>query len=166
MMRRSAPAPALALALACLPPAEALADPMALAMEAAAADCAAEGGRLEVAEGAAQLLDLTGDGSADDALVWEYGAFCAPDLGFRGGSGGAMLHLAVGDVVQSLPAGAWTLTDAAFTFDGETGPPVRILLIAQHGSQCGGAGASACIEAVTWDAGERRFMTVAPAGAE
>lgn len=162
MMLRSA----LALLVLSAATSPAAADPMALAMQAAAAGCLAEGGaRLDLDEGAAQLLDLTGDGTADDALVWEYGAFCAPDRGFRGGSGGAMLHLAVGSHVQSFPAGAWTLTDAAFTRDGETGPPLRILLIAQHGSQCDGAGAAPCVEAVVWDAGDGRFRSVAPAAA-
>ncbi len=151
----------LALLLLAAP---AAADPMALAMEAAGAACAAEGGTLQVAEGGAQWVDLTGDGVADDALVWEYGAFCAPHFGYRGGSGGAMLHLAVGDVVQSVPAGAWLLQDATFTADGEEMPPVRLLLIAQHGTLCDAFGASPCVEALVWDEGARRFNSVADLG--
>ncbi|MFN4160186.1 MAG: hypothetical protein ACK4GO_17595 [Gemmobacter sp.] len=141
------------------------AEPMARATEAAEAACRAEGGTLELAEGAAVAVDLTGDGSADDALVWEYGAFCAPDLGFRGGSGGGMLHVAVGDAVGSFMAEAWTLIDVPFTYEddegGEMPPPVRVLMLARHGSACDGFGASPCVEAVVWDAGERLFRTVA-----
>jgi hypothetical protein len=136
------------------------ADPMTVAIAAAQADCKAEGGTLELAEGAAVLADLTGDGSADDAAVWEYGGFCGPDLGFRGGSGGAMLHLAVGDVVTSIHAGSWTLQDVAFAVDGEVNPPVRMVLIARHGSYCDSFGASPCVEALVWNADERRFLTV------
>lgn len=139
------------------------ANPMAAATAAAGAACAEEGGMMELAEGAAQWLDLTGDGVADDALVWEYGAFCAPDLGFRGGSGGAMLHLAVGDHVQSVPAAAWTVQDVTFTAEGEVLPPLRLLLLAQHGSACDGFGAANCVEALVWDGREGRFMSVAPA---
>lgn len=138
----------------------AMADPMAAATLAAQADCKAEGGILELAEGAAVLADLTGDGSADDAVVWEYGGFCGPDLGFRGGSGGAMLHLAVGDVVTSVHAGSWTVQDVAFAVDGEVNPPVRMVLIARHGSYCDAFGAAPCVEAMVWSADERRFLTV------
>jgi hypothetical protein len=139
---------------------QAQADPMALATAAAQAECQAEGGKMELAEGAAVLADLTGDGSADDAAVWEYGGFCGPDLGFRGGSGGAMLHLAVGDVVTSIHAGSWTVQDVAFAVDGEMNPPVRMVLIARHGSYCDSFGASPCVEALVWNANERRFLTV------
>ncbi|QYK41393.1 MAG: hypothetical protein KF887_18835 [Paracoccaceae bacterium] len=139
----------------------AAADAMSLATAAAMADCASEGGVLELDEGAAQMVDLTGDGSADDALVWEYGGFCGPDLGFRGGSGGAPLHVAVGDRVGTFMAGSWTLADVVFASDGETRPPLRVLMLARHGSACDGAGASPCVEAVVWDAGDRLFRTVA-----
>lgn len=139
---------------------QAQADPMTIATAAAQADCQADGGTLELAEGAAVLADLTGDGSADDAAVWEYGGFCGPDLGFRGGSGGATLHLAVGDVVTSIHAGSWTLQDVAFQVDGEVNPPVRMVLIARHGSYCDSFGASPCVEALVWSADERRFLTV------
>jgi hypothetical protein len=156
-MMRAALIACLAAPVSAMP---AMADPMAVATAAAGADCRAEGGTLELAEGAAVLADLTGDGSADDAAVWEYGGFCGPDLGFRGGSGGAMLHLAVGDVVTSVHAGSWTLQDVAFQVDGEMNPPVRMVLIARHGSYCDSFGASPCVEALVWSADERRFLTV------
>lgn len=143
-------------------PLPALADPLALATAAALATCADEGGTMDLAEDAAQRLDLTGDGTADDALVWELGGFCGPDLGYTGGSGGAMLHVAVGDRVQSFMAGSWALQDVVFPVEGEMMPPVRVLLLARHGSACDAFGAALCVEAVTWEAEEGRFLTVAP----
>lgn len=148
------------LAALLLLPLPALADPLALATTAAEAFCTSQGGRMEFAEGAVQRVDLTGDGTADDALVWEYGGFCGPDFGFQGGSGGAMLHVAVGDRVQSFMAGSWVLQDVAFPVEGELMPPVRVLLLARHGSACDSFGAASCVEAVTWEPSEGRFMTV------
>ncbi|HMO73534.1 MAG TPA: hypothetical protein PKC84_18175, partial [Paracoccaceae bacterium] len=147
-------------------PEPARADAMAAAMASARTDCAAEGGVLELAEGAAQMLDLTGDGTADDALVWELGGFCAPHFGYRGGTGGAALHVAVGEKVQVFGALGWTVQDLVFNGteldEGEVAKALRVLLLAVHGSACDSYGAAPCVHAVVWNAGEGQFLSVMP----
>lgn len=143
------------------------ADAMAAAMASAQTECAAEGGVLELAEGMAHALDLTGDGTADDALVWELGAFCGPHFGFRGGTGGAALHVAVGETAQVFGALGWAVQDIAFAGveldEGEAPRALRVLLLAVHGTACDTYGAAPCVEAVVWNPNERRFLTVMPA---
>lgn len=116
--------------------------------------CAAEGGTLRPPEHPATAVDLTGDGTSDDWIISEAGAFCGPDLGYLGGSGGAMLHAVIGSTVQSWLGGAWILQDIAFTVEGELNDPVRMLLLGLHGSQCDSFGAAPCLLALSWD-GER-----------
>lgn len=150
------------LAVLALTAAPALAeDPFAAALAPSLGWCNEIGGtRLDLPEGALTSADLTGDGTADDAILSEEGAFCYPDGGFLGGSGGHMIHLRVGDQLFSRLAGALLVQDIAFTAEGEVQPPVRVLLFALHGSNCDGAGASPCIEAVVWDDSNRQFRTV------
>ena len=116
--------------------------------------CAGEGGTLDLQDVSATAVDLTGDGSADDWIVVENSVFCGPDLGYLGGSGGVMLHAIVADKVQSWLGGAWVVQDVAFTVEGETLPPTRVLLLGLHGSSCNSYGAALCMLALTWD-GER-----------
>ncbi|MFN4154838.1 MAG: hypothetical protein ACK4HF_09300 [Paracoccaceae bacterium] len=133
-----------------LPAAEAL----ALATKDSRSWCTEQGGSLTLPDSAATAVDLTGDGSADDWIVDEAGAFCAPDFGHLGGSGGSMVHAVIGAQVQSWLAGAWLTQDIAFTVEGETMPPVRSLILGLHGSACNSFGAAPCLLALTWD-GER-----------
>lgn len=132
-----------------LPAAEAI----ALATTESRTWCAEQGGTLVLADNPdiATAVDLTEDGSADDWIVNEAGAFCGPDLGYLGGSGGNMYHAVIGNRVYSWLAGAWVLQDIAFTIEGETQPPVRSLILALHGSACDSFGAAPCLLALSWD---------------
>lgn len=116
--------------------------------------CAAQGGTLDLGEAPATAVDLTGDGTADDWIISEAMAFCGPDYGYLGGSGGAMLHAVIGGKVQSWLTGAWALEDVGFTVEGETLPATRVLILGLHGSSCDSYGAAPCMLALTWD-GER-----------
>ncbi|MCC5983652.1 MAG: hypothetical protein JJU42_04730 [Rhodobacteraceae bacterium] len=135
-------------------------DPRVIAAFAeTAAECAAMGGTLEIPPDPVTMVDLTGDGVMD-MVVSEAGAFCGPDLGYFGGSGGSRINVVIGAHIQHLHGGAWAVQDVAFEIEGETMPPVRHLLIARHGSACDSFGAAPCLEAFAWD-GER-MISVAP----
>lgn len=151
-----------ALALIALTATPALAqDAFEAALAPSRAWCAEIGGtEVQLAEGALTAADLTGDGTADDAILSEEGAFCAPDGGFMGGSGGHMIHVRIGDRLFSRLAGALLVQDIAFTAEGEVQPLVRVMLFARHGSNCDGAGFAPCIEAVVWDDNNKAFSTV------
>lgn len=124
--------------------------------------CSSEGGTLTLPDNPATAVDLTGDGTADDWMVNDSGAFCGPDLGYLGGSGGAMIHAVVGSKVESWLAGAWVTQDISFTIEGEVMPPVRTLLLGLHGSSCDTFGAAPCILALTWDGDRLVRFTPAP----
>lgn len=127
---------------------------LTLAFAESTAACAADGGTLQWPENPATSADLTGDGTADDWIIFEAGAFCGPDLGFLGGSGGNAIHAVVGNSLSSWYGGSWVVQDVVFAPEGEPLPPTRILLIAAHGSACDTYGAAPCVIAATWD-GER-----------
>ena len=134
---------------------------IALAFAASSARCAAEGGTLRLPEDdPATAVDLTGDGTADDWIINEAGAFCGPDLGFLGGSGGNYIHAVVGTSVSSWFGGGWAIQDVAFLAEGEVGPPARILLLAVHGASCNSFGAAPCFIAAAWD--EEKMISYAP----
>jgi len=103
-------------------------------------------------------IDLTGDG-LPDRIVHEATALCLPGGGYlHAGSGGAPVHAIVGDHVQALGNGWWTVTDAVYTVEGEAQPPLRVLLLGVHGSGCGGSGATPCLIAQVWDGA--RFVSI------
>ncbi|MCU0899921.1 MAG: hypothetical protein MUC82_05415 [Cypionkella sp.] len=124
--------------------------------------CADQGGTLRRPESPATSVDLTGDGSADDWIISESGAFCGPDLGYLGGSGGAMLHAVIGSTVSSWLGGAWHVQDLVLRLDGEDLPSRRVLLLGLHGAFCDSFGAAPCLVALSWD-GER-LIHYAPEG--
>lgn len=113
--------------------------------------CTEQGGTLALPDAPATAVDLTGDGSADDWIISEAGAFCGPDFGYLGGSGGTMLHAVIGGKVQSWLGGAWLTQDISFTIEGETTSPQRTLILGLHGSSCDSFGAAPCLLALTWD---------------
>lgn len=125
---------------------------IALAFAESTATCAAEGGTLRLPEDdPATAVDLIGDGTADDWIIFEAGAFCGPDLGYLGGSGGNYIHAVVGTSVSSWVGGSWVTQDVVFAPEGEALPPLRVLLIATHGSGCDSYGAAPCVVAAAWD---------------
>lgn len=163
------PAMATTLALPQAAAADPLTDPqlsplIAAAFAEARAECAERGGMLEMPERLHhEAADLTGNG-APDLIFSEEGAFCAPDLGFIGsGSAGARIHAIIGDHVQSLLPGNWTVTDLQFSIEGEALPPVRVLILAVHGGFCDGFGASPCFVTYGWDGTRLQSVLDGPA---
>ena len=102
--------------------------------------CSAEGGELEVVDGAVTYEDLTGDGS-DDMIVSASYFQCSTVPYFRCGTGGCDLYLIADSVTQRFLARSWSIA-------GNSDVPV--ILLSVHGSLCGGVGADECIQAVTW----------------
>lgn len=134
---------------------------IALAFAGSVQACADEGGTLRLPEDdPASAVDLTGDGTADDWLILEAGAFCGPDRGFLGGSGGNYIHAVVGKSLSSWFGGGWAIQDVAFLSEGEVGDPARVLLLAVHGIACDTWGGAPCFIAASWD-GER-MISLAP----
>lgn len=89
-------------------------------------------------------LDLDGDGQPEQ-LVDESRFACSSSASLFAANGGSMLHAIVQGRVFSWQANAWRIVDW-----GED----RILLLAQHGSQCGGHGYQHCYEAVVFSEGQ------------
>lgn len=129
-------------------------DPLlAAAFAESRAACAAQGGVLDLSAVPITRVDLTGNGEAD-RIVSEEGAFCGPDLGFLGGSGGPRLHAIIGEHVQTLGNGLWLVQEARFVSEGEELDALPYLLVLLHGSACDSFGAAPCLIAYAWD-GER-----------
>lgn len=114
------------------------------ALEAGRANCAAfENGAFELETGAITEIDLDGDGAAD-TVVEEAKFRCSSAASLYCGTGGCMIHLAVGGQVYSRLAKGWKAVEWA----GDV-----IILLALHGSECGGTNLRRCYEAITWSEG-------------
>ncbi len=70
---------------------------------------------------------------------------------YNGGTGGSLVHFIVGDTEQSFLVKDWDTAN----WEGAT-----LILLALHGSECGGAGVDPCFEALTW--GANSFVSVRP----
>ena len=123
-------------------------------MEGYARTCAdEEAGDLVVAPEAYRPADLDGDGAEDDLVIDMAHAHCRLALTLWAGSGGAPLHFVVDEVGASWFGANWQLVDVAPPAEeGEApGPPLRAILMAQHGSLCDSYGAAPCLRAIVWD---------------
>ena len=139
---------ALAIATAFLPTLAA-ADVETILADAAKA-CTEQDNGTFTSEGAVKEVDLTGDGTAD-TVVDEALFQCSTAASLYGGSGGSMVHfIANGSETTRLVQG-WDTANWA----GST-----LVLLALHGSECGGAGVDPCFEAMTW--GANSFVSVRP----
>jgi hypothetical protein len=93
-------------------------------------------------------IDLDGDGQQDQ-LVDESRFACSSSASLFAATGGSLLHAIVRGQVFSWQAQAWRII--AWGED-------NILLLAEHGSECGGYGYQHCYEAVSFSEG--KAMTV------
>jgi len=110
-------------------------------IEAARQSCAdLDSGEFSASDDAVKHVDLNGDGE-QDILVDEGQFACSTSASLFSSTGGAQLHAIVGDDYEVWMAQAWRLVDW-----GED----TILLLAQHGSRCGGYGYQHCYEAIVW----------------
>jgi hypothetical protein len=119
-------------------------------MEAARQACAdLDGGEFTASANAVTRVDLDGDGRAD-VLVDEAGFACSTSASLFTPTGGARLHAIVGDQHAVWMAHAWKLVE----WEGHT-----ILLLAEHGTRCGGLGYEPCFEAIVWSENGPRTVT-------
>jgi hypothetical protein len=110
-------------------------------LEAARQSCAdMDDGEFAVSDDAVTRVDLDGEGRAD-VLIDEGRFACSTSATLFSPTGGAQLHSIVGDRHDVWMAQAWQLVEW-----GEH----TILLLAEHGSQCGGLGYQPCFEAIVW----------------
>ncbi len=113
-------------------------------LEAGRANCALlENGELSLLDGAITDIDLDGDGTPDK-VVEEAKFSCSSAASLYCGTGGCMIHFVVGDQVHSRLGKGWKAVEWA----GDT-----IILLALHGSECGGTNLRRCYEAITWSEG-------------
>jgi len=131
---------------------ENLPEPFRAILAERAAQCAElQDGTLTLEEGAVRQVDLSGDG-APDWVLDEARLSCSSAASLYCGTGGCTVHFLVGDTLASQYSKGWEAVDfGAF----------RTLLLQVHGTRCGGIGAHACVQALTWDGEAGRFMTVA-----
>ena len=121
------------------------------ALDTAAAECAAfEGGVLTVPDDAPREVYL---GGGDGGWVLDFADLsCSSMASFGCGTGGCRVLFAVGDHVTERFAAGWTVV--AFG--------VRpVVLLDVHGSRCGGANPTPCVEALVWDGERGAFSTLA-----
>jgi hypothetical protein len=109
----------------------------------AAAFCAGfEGGEITVGPDVVQKVELTGD-TTPETLIDYSGIACSTMASPWGGTGGTTLTLLIeGQRFDHLAYG-WTVVD----FDGP------VLLLSQHGVNCGKTGSDRCVAALVWTAG-------------
>jgi len=105
-----------------------------------------DGGEFAASDDAVTRMDLDGDGTAD-TLVDEGRFACSTSATLFSPAGGARLHAIVAGRHDVWMAQAWRVVEW-----GEH----KILLLAEHGSRCGGFGYQPCFEAIAWsDEGPR-----------
>ena len=107
------------------------------------ADCKGfENGTLEIGADAIRQVDVTGDREAD--WILDSGKLaCSTAASLFCGTGGCAVTFLSGDHVLETIAKGWRV--ASF-------PPLTVLLLQVHGSECGGTNLRPCVRAVTFDA--------------
>lgn len=121
-------------------------------LDQARADCASlDKGEFFAAPDAVARIDLTGD-NQPDAIVDTAKFICSTSASYWGGTAGTWLAIMADGQQIDLWAHGWQVIRWS-------GHPV--LLLWQNGSECGGAGADPCVQALVWSKYQGRFMTVA-----
>jgi hypothetical protein len=132
---------ALAPALAPLPARAVTADDV---LAEAAAFCASfENGTITVGPDVVQPVDLTGDGTPETVIDYK-GIACSTLASAWGGTGGTTLSILIDGQRFDHLAYGWKVVD----FDGP------VLLLSQHGVNCGATGSDRCVQALVWTAGK------------
>ena len=117
-------------------------------------DCASfDKGEMAVMEGAVQEVELTGSAPAEVVVDWSK-FNCSTAASLWGGTGGQSMSLLTNGQRQDWLVLGWQVV--------QFGQPV--LLLQLHGTECGGSGAQACVEALVW--GGERFLSVRAAGGQ
>jgi hypothetical protein len=109
----------------------------------AAAFCAGfENGQTTVGPEVIQSIELTGD-TQPETLIDYGGIACSTLASPWGGTGGTTLTILIDGQRFDHLAYGWTVVD----FDGP------VLLLSQHGVNCGKTGSDRCVQALVWTAG-------------
>lgn len=112
-------------------------------------DCQSfENGVLEITDNPISRVDLTGDGQPDE-LVDSRAFSCSSAASLFCGTGGCSLTAIVGGSTTEFQAKGWRIVD----WDRQP-----ILLLAVHGSECGGTNLRRCYNAMVWS--ESAFRSV------
>lgn len=110
----------------------------------AEAFCASfENGTITVGPEVVQSVELTGD-DTPETIVDYNGIACSTMASAWGGTGGTTLSVLIDGQRFDHLAFGWTVVD----FDGP------VLLLSQHGVNCGATGADRCVQALVWTAGK------------
>jgi hypothetical protein len=110
-------------------------------VESARADCRSlDNGSLKVGNQAVSAVDLTGDGRPEQ-LVDARGFTCSTSATLFCGTGGCAITIISGDTTTEFLAKAWKVVH----WDDRP-----VLLLAVHGSECGGSNLRRCYRAVVW----------------
>lgn len=125
--------------------------PIVAALDEARQTCADLGaGDLVMRPGAITWVDLEGDGEKNDAVLDFNRMHCTQMFAPWHGSGGSTVRLVLnGALTRGWSGGLWRMTE----FNGQP-----VFLLGRHGTNCDGAGASPCVQAITTDG--RRFYAV------
>jgi hypothetical protein len=135
--------PLIAAGVLALVPILVLAETAEEVLAEAAAFCAGfENGQITVGPEVVQSVDLTGD-SLPETLIDYSGIACSTMASAWGGTGGTTLTILIDGQRFDHLAFGWTVVD----FDGP------VLLLAQHGVNCGKTGSDRCVQALVWTAG-------------
>jgi hypothetical protein len=102
-----------------------------------------ENGTITVGPDVVQSVELTGD-DAPETIIDYKGISCSTMASAWGGTGGTTLSVLIDGQRFDHLAYGWTVVD----FDGP------VLLLSQHGVNCGGTGSDRCIQALVWTAGK------------
>lgn len=108
-----------------------------------------EGGVLELTKQAVTRADVSGDGQPDE-IIDSSRFSCSSAASLFCGSGGCAVTIIVNDKPTEFLAKGWKI----IKWDGQP-----ILLLAVHGSECGGSNLRRCYRAVVWSDG--KFQSVA-----
>lgn len=135
------PALAALVALAPLPAPAATAEEV---IAEARAFCAGfDNGTVTLGPDVIRPVELTGD-DAPETIVDYSGIACSTMASPWGGTGGTMLSVLIGGQRFDHLAYGWTVVE----FDGP------VLLLSQHGVNCGATGSDRCVQALVWTAGK------------
>jgi hypothetical protein len=127
-----------------LAPLSAIAATVEEVLAEAGAFCASfENGEITVGPEVVQSVELTGDGTPETVIDYS-GISCSTMASAWGGTGGTTLTVLIGGQRFDHLAYGWTVVD----FDGP------VLLLSQHGVNCGATGSDRCVQALVWTAGK------------
>ena len=110
----------------------------------ASAFCASfENGTITVGPDVVRSVELTGDDTPETIIDYK-GIACSTMASAWGGTGGTTLAVLIDGQRFDHLAYGWTVVD----FDGP------VLLLSQHGVNCGATGSDRCVQALVWTAGK------------